>query len=405
MLRLFNTMGKKIETFRPVRQKVVTMFTCGPSVYQQAHIGNFRTFLFEDILVRYLAFRGYEVCRGMNFTDVEDKAINEAQNRGMSVRDVTDEHIETFLQDMDMLGIVRPDYLPRASEAVDEAVQLIEVLLRKEVAYWHRGNVYFDPLKYKGFGRIYGLDMSKWPGAKKRFHKDTYPGMRWNLGDFILWHGYNEGDLLFWDTSIGRGRPSWNIEDPAMIGKHFDETLSIYCGGIDNLVRHHDYTLAILESVRPYPAVRYWLHCQHLHVNGKKMSKSRGNIYTVDFLKKDGYSPAEIRFFLTYGHYRKNLNYSSGRMADTVSKLRDFQGLVRGMSKRAEAARERDQQTFRRVNRLFMDRMDEDLDMKGAFDGVHGLMAKMDARSVKPEQAAGMIEALRGMDEVWKVIF
>jgi len=405
MLKFFNSMGKKMETFRPVRKQVVTMFTCGPSVYQQAHIGNFRTFLFEDILIRYLVFRGYVVRRGMNFTDVEDKAIAEAENRGMTVREVTSEHIETFLRDMDMLKMVRPDYLPRASGAVDEAVEIIEALVKKEVAYWHGMNVYFDPLKFKGFGKLYGLDMRKWPTTKRRFHKDTYPGMRWNLGDFILWHGHKEGDLLSWDTQIGKGRPSWNIEDPSMISKHFDETLSIYCGGIDNLVRHHDYTLAILESVRPYPAVRCWLHCHHLHVNGQKMSKSKGNIHYVDTVMDDGYSPVEVRFFLTYGHYRKTLNYSSDRMADAVSKLKDFKKLARVMSHRAAVASEADEQTFQAANRLFTDRMDNDLDVEGAFDGVHALMAKMDAGNAKPERAAGMIKALRRMDEVLQVIF
>jgi cysteinyl-tRNA synthetase len=229
--------------------------------------------------------------------------------------------------------------------------------------------------------------------------------MRWNLGDFILWHGHKEGDLLSWDTGIGKGRPSWNIEDPSMISKHFDETLSIYCGGIDNLVRHHDYTLAILESVRPYPAVRCWLHCHHLHVNGQKMSKSKGNIYYVDTVMDDGYSPVDVRFFLIYGHYRKTLNYSPDRMADAVSKLKDFKKLAGVMSHRAAVASEADEQTFRAANRLFTDRMDNDLDVQGAFDGVYALMAKMSVTSAKPEEAAGMIKALKKMDEVLQVIF
>ncbi len=140
------------------------------------------------------------------------------------------------------------------------------------------------PLKFPGFGKLFGLDMSKWPKKKVRFHKDTYPGVQWNLGDFILWHGYKDGEKAYWDTGIGRGRPSWNIQDPAMVSRYFDETLSVYCGGIDNLYRHHDYTLAILESIRPYPMARFWLHCHHLLVNGRKMSKSRGNIYYTDML-------------------------------------------------------------------------------------------------------------------------
>ncbi len=156
---------------------------------------------------------------------------------------------------------------------------MIERLLELKIAYRHGDNIYFDPLKFPGFGKLYGLDMSRWPTRKKRFHRDTYPGIQWNLGDFILWHGYREGDTVFWDTAIGRGRPSWNIQDPSMVASHFQETLSIYCGGIDNLYRHHDYSLAILESLRPYPMARFWLHGHHLLVGGRKMSKSRGTVY------------------------------------------------------------------------------------------------------------------------------
>ncbi|MEJ2066789.1 MAG: class I tRNA ligase family protein, partial [Deltaproteobacteria bacterium] len=304
MLRLFNTFGKHIETFQPVHKETVTVFTCGPSVYQHSHIGNFRTFLFEDIVVRYLEHLGYQVERGMNITDIEDKAIKEAENRGTSVKALADQNIETFLKEIGGLRIKNPDFLPRASEAIDRAVEIIERLVDLKIAYWHDGNCYFDPLNYPGFGELYGLDMQKWPKHKKRFHKDTYPGMRWNRGDFVLWHGYQEGDREYWDTRIGKGRPAWNIQDPSMISQHFDETLSIYCGGIDNLIRHHDYTRAVLESIRPYPMAKYWLHCHHLHVDGKKMSKSIGNILYTDNLLEKGYDLSEIRFFLIYGHYR-----------------------------------------------------------------------------------------------------
>ena len=163
--------------------------------------------------------------------------------------------------------------------------------------------------------------MSRWPKTKRRFSKDTYPGMRWNLGDFILWHGRKEGERDYWKTSIGEGRPAWNIQDASMVNRYFHETLSIYCGGIDNLIRHHDYTRAILESVRPYAMARYWLHCQHLFVQGQKMSKSKGNIYYTDTLLADGYSPAEIRFFLIANHYRKRINYTEKNMRRAKEKL------------------------------------------------------------------------------------
>ncbi|HUU40588.1 MAG TPA: class I tRNA ligase family protein, partial [Desulfatiglandales bacterium] len=328
MLKLFNTLGKHVERFQPVNQGLVTVFTCGPSIYQRAHIGNFRTFLFEDILVRYLEYSGYAVKRGMNFTDIEDKAINEAKKRNVSVKSLTGANIEDFIQEMSLLKIKLPDFLPKASEAVHEAVGIIEMLLDRGIAYRHKGNIYFDPHKYPGFGELYGLDMTKWPTTKRRFHKDTYPGMRWNRGDFILWHGYKKGEEPYWDTKIGKGRPSWNIQDPSMIIKYFDQTISIYCGGIDNLIRHHDYSRAIMESVRPYPMARFWLHCHHLFVNGKKMSKSKGNVYYTNTLLRQGYDIDEIRFFLIYSRYRENLDYSPNNMRKAAEKLRAFKAMI-----------------------------------------------------------------------------
>ena len=405
MLRLYNTFGRKLMLFRPVKKDLVTIFTCGPSVYQRAHIGNFRTFLFEDILVRYLEYSGYKVRRGLIFTDIEDKAVLEANKKHTSVQQLADKNIREFLEEMKLLRMKTPDYLPKASESVNQAVEIIEQLLERKIAYWHKGNVYFDPLKFPGFGKLYGLDMSKWPKKKVRFHKDTYPGIQWNLGDFILWHGYKKGEKAYWDTSIGRGRPSWNIQDPAMISRYFNETLSIYCGGIDNLYRHHDYTLAILESIRPYPMARFWLHCHHLYVNGQKMSKSKGNIYYTDMLSREGYSMQEIRFFLIYGHYRKDLNFSEDNMASTVSGLREFKGHVRAIKRRASSSAPKDSAISGKILKVFSEHMDNDLNVKEAFDGVYAIMSGLDVHSMRQSEAAGIIRALKKIDEVLQVIF
>ena len=405
MLRLFNTFGKHIETFQPVNKKTVTVFTCGPSVYQRSHVGNFRTFLFEDIVVRYLEYLGYQVVRGMNFTDIEDKAIKEAENRGTSVKAIADQNIETFLKEIGGLRIKKPDFLPRASESVYQAVEIIKRLIDLKIAYWHDGNCYFDPLKYPGFGELYGLDMQKWPKQKKRFHRDTYPGMRWNRGDFVLWHGYKEGDTAYWDTRIGKGRPAWNIQDPSMISQHYDETLSIYCGGIDNLIRHHDYTRAVLESIRPYPMARYWLHCHHLHVDGKKMSKSIGNILYTDNLMEKGYDLSEIRFFLIYGHYRKKLNYSDKQMESVTKRLRKFKEQVKRIKDRASSTTDADAEAARKIKEAFQERMDDDLDVKGAFDNVAAVVSGMDIRKLSPTEASGVTKTLKEVDEVLKVVF
>jgi len=405
LLKLFNSLGKRIEPFRPVENKVVTIFTCGPSIYQRAHIGNFRTFLFEDVLVRYLEYSGYTVKRGMNFTDIEDKALKEAEKREMSVKQLTEENIKDFMAEMDLLRMKMPDYLPKASEAVDEAAKIIERLLELKMAYRHRGNIYFDPLRFPGFGKLYGLDMTKWPAEKRRFHKDTYPGMQWNLGDFILWHECGEGDTVCWDTEIGRGRPAWNIQDPSMISKHFKGTLSIYCGGFDNLFRHHDYTLAILESIRPYPMVRFWLHCHHLQVNGQKMSKSKGNIYYTDTLLEQGYDMSEIRFFLIYGHYREKLDYSEENMRSAAEKLGKLRNMVRTIEERANQQADLGGILAQRIKGTFAEQMDNDLDVRGAFDSLYGVLSELELGELKSSEASGIMKALREIDGVLRVIF
>jgi cysteinyl-tRNA synthetase len=341
----------------------------------------------------------------MNFTDIEDKAIKEADERKMTVKELTERNIEEFLGEMNFLRMKVPDYLPRASETVEGAVEIIERLLDRKIAYRHRGNIYFDPLKFPGFGELYGLDMTKWPAKKRRFHRDTYPGMRWNRGDFILWHECREGDTVCWDTKIGKGRPSWNIQDPSMISKHFEETLSIYCGGFDNLFRHHDYTRAILESIRPYPMAKFWLHCHHLHVNGQKMSKSKGNIYYTDTLMEQGYDISEIRFFLIYGHYRETLNYSDKNMRSVAEKLRAFREMVNAVKGRAGQEAKPAAEAVQRIGRVFVERMDDDLDVRGAFDGLYRVLSELEPMELKPTEASGIMKSLRELDGVLGVIF
>lgn len=405
MLKLYNTLGKKIETFSPVNKKVVTIFTCGPSVYQRAHIGNFRTFLFEDILVRYLEYSGCKIMRGMNLTDIEDKAIREAAEQKTTLKRLTEKNIKVFIREMNFLRMKLPDLLPKASEYVSEAADLIKVLLDRKIAYRHKGNVYFDPLRFSGFGKLYGLDMSKWPSKKRRFHLDTYPGTQWNLGDFILWHEYKSGDKYYWTTKIGGGRPAWNVQDASMISKYFRETISIYCGGLDNLFRHHDYSLAILESVKPYPMARFWLHCNHLYVNGRKMSKSKGNILYSDDLLKMGYDAREIRFFLLYGHYRERINYSDERIRIVVDKLKSFRKLVEKIVDRSSGAAATNEKTAESLRNTFAERMDNDLDAQGAFDGLHKVISTLNIDELRPGEASGIIKTLKGIDRVFEVIF
>lgn len=408
-MKMFNTVGRRMEDFRPVNPREVAIFTCGPSVYQRAHIGNFRTFLFEDTVVRYLEYAGYNVKRGMNYTDVEDKAVQEAYRRRVSVPELTSVNIRQFQDEMRLLGMKMPDYFPRASENIDNAVEIIEILLAKGIAYRHKRNIYFDPLKFPGFGKLYGLDMSKWPKRKKRFHLDTYPGMRWNLGDFILWHGCGPAERACWPSRFGPGRPSWNVQDPSMILPYFHETLSIYMGGIDNLIRHHDYIIAVLESVRPYPVARYWLHCRHLNVDGKKMSKSLGNIlYASDILGK-GFSPRDLRFFLIYGHYRETVDFTWEKMAGAASALGEARRLVKEVAARSApgggAQGLKEGEIAHELKTAFEAGMENDFNSGIAFQGVMEVLEKAARRELSGSEAENLAGVLREIDSVLGVLF
>ncbi len=392
----------------------VKMYTCGPSTYQRAHIGNYRTFLFEDVLQRYLEYLGYRVTRLITLTDVEDKAIVEAKKENLSVEKVTQRNETKFFRDFELLKIKMPDYTVRASTVVDQAAALIKTLVEKGYAYWHRHkgaeNTYFDPLKFEGFGKLAHLDMSKWPRKKRRFHLDTYPGTPWNRGDFVLWHGCKKGDSVCWEMEIGRGRPAWNIQDAAMVTKHLGFAIDMACGGIDNLVRHHDYTIAVAEAVSGRMFARYWLHGAHLFVDGKKMSKSRGNVYyPVDLLAK-GFREDHVRFFLIYGQYREKLNFTWEKLAETSRKLDAFKSMVQDLEK-AEATNssETAKRLAARIVSGFEACMDDNLGVKAAFDELFSVVSAL--HELKKQGRLGLEEAkaavanLKKVDSVLQVIF
>jgi cysteinyl-tRNA synthetase len=390
------------------------MYTCGPSVYRQPHIGNYRTFLFEDVLQRYLEYSGYNVVRLTTLTDIEDKAIAEAVEAKVSVRELTQENIDTFFEEAKLLRMKTPSYVPRSSTTVDQAAKLIRVLLDKGYAYRHthegRQNVYFDPLKFKDFGKLSHLDMSKWPKRKRRFHRDTYPGTPWNRGDFVLWHGYKEGDTVSWDTDVGKGRPAWNVQDAAMVTKHLGFTIDIACGGVDNLVRHHDYTIAVAEGASGKEFAHWWLHGEHLFVEGQKMSKSRGNVHYIADLTKMGYRGRHIRFFLLYGHYGERLNFTFDKLRKTSQKLDFFQNLVDNLmkTKLAESSKKAQELVDRLVN-CFEENMDNDLDVKGAFDDLFEILSELDNLRIRgklsSKDAHTAVTNIQKIDSVLQIIF
>jgi cysteinyl-tRNA synthetase len=416
LLKLYNTLTRELEVFKPIEDGKVKMVTCGPSIYQLPHIGNYRTFVFEDILNRYLEYLGYDVERVLTITDVEDKALAEAKKKGILLRELTDKNVKQFIEELKKLKVKLPDHIQRSSAIAEQAANLIQILVQKGYAYWFtyegRKNVYFDPLKVQGFGKLYGLDITKWPKHKKRFHRDTYSGNRWNKGDFILWHGYKKGDKVYWNTKIGKGRPSWNIQDPAMIPKHFDFKADIWCSGIDSTYRHHDYIIAIVESITGKPFVHYWLHSAHLIFEGEKMSKRKGNIkYPRDLLETECIWN-HIRFFFIYGHYRRKLNFAFKDYNKECKLLRSF----RTMIKKLDAVKDSEQQynptakkLVKKIKSDFEKHMNNDLHVKIAFDSMFETVSRLvqlaEQKKLSAKDSKEALAELKAIDYVLQTIF
>jgi len=407
-------MSRSVQIFKPRDGKKVKIFTCGPSIYQKAHLGNYRTFLYEDLLVRYLLYKGYDVERSMNITDIEDKAISEAKKLQTDVKSITDDALTIFRKGLDGFGFIMPEHLIPASDSTEQSVKIIQLLVQKGIAYEYRGDYFFDPLKIENFGKLFKLDISRWPEKKHRFKKDTYNGNRWNLGDFILWHNHrNDPDHPYWDTDIGRGRPSWNIQDPAIITMSMGDQIDINCGGIDNIYRHHDYNIAVMEAYTGKDYANYYMHGEHLLIDGKTMSKSRSNTIYPEDLLADGADWDDIRFFLTYSHYRKKLNYTKAAFKESTALLHNF----RKMAASIESNSKTDfTEPGAEINSLvdnipavFDNALNNDLSLGAGFDAVFEVLNKLNKISKKnpfPDKTIKRINTyLKKIDNVLNVIF
>ena len=324
MITFHNTLTGKKEAFEPLAAGKVGLYTCGPTVYDLAHIGNFRAYVFEDLLHRHLIHRGYEVTRVMNITDVDDKTIAGAKREGISLREYTDLYIDAFIEDMAALRLLKPEYLPRATDHIPEMVSIIKTLLTDGYAYEKDGSIYFRISKFPEYGKLAHLDLSGIkPGARVEADEYTKEDVR----DFALWKTEKENESVAWDTDLGRGRPGWHIECSAMSMKYLGATFDLHTGGVDNIFPHHENEIAQSESATGQPFVRYWMHCAHLMVNGEKMSKSKGNFYTLRDVFKKGYNPVAVRYLLLTAHYRDPLNFTESSLAaaqNTVKHYNEF---------------------------------------------------------------------------------
>ncbi len=322
-LRVYNTLSGQIEEFKPLEDNRVRLYTCGPTVYDYAHIGNYRTFVFQDILRRVLRHRGYEVEHVMNLTDVDDKVIRNAQAQGLGLREYTAKYIEAFNVDRELLNLEKPERVVRATDHIDDMVKLIQTLVEKGFAYASDGSVYFRVEKFKDYGKLSKIDLSAIrPGA--RVDTDTYD--KADVRDFVLWKAAKPGEP-FWETPLGPGRPGWHIECSVMSMKYLGPTFDIHSGGADLIFPHHENEIAQSEAATGKPFVHTWLHAEHLVVNREKMSKSLGNFFTLRDLIAKGYKPTAIRYLLASVPYRRPLNFTFDGLhqaEQSVERLRNF---------------------------------------------------------------------------------
>jgi cysteinyl-tRNA synthetase len=314
-LRVFNTLSRSVQDFTPLDPagKHVGLYCCGPTVHDFAHIGNFRTFVFADLVRRYLEFKGYAVTHVMNITDVEDKIIKRVREQGVKLADFTREREQAFLEDLDTLGCKRPTQIPRATEYIGEMITLIGKLIERGIAYQAPDNsIYFSIEKYRGCGCNYGqLQKLNFEAMRvgERVSSDEYE--KEAVADFALWKArVPEDGEVFWDSPWGQGRPGWHIECSAMSMKLLGESFDLHLGGEDLIFPHHEDEIAQSEGATGRPFVKYWMHGAHLLVEGKKMSKSLGNFFTLRDLLAKGYSGPEIRFTLLGSHYRETFNFT-----------------------------------------------------------------------------------------------
>ena len=408
MLRFRNTLSGKVEEFRPLREGEARFYYCGPTVWDHGHIGNFRSAIAADIVRRYLKFKGFKVTHVMNITDVEDRIIAKSQEAGLSIDDYTAKYIDALWEDFDALGCERPEIIPRATRHIPEMVTLIEKLLETGHAYESEGSVYYRIASFPEYGKLSKINFAgNIAGASDRVDTDRYD--KEDARDFALWKEPASATEPAWDSSIGRGRPGWHIECSAMSMKYLGETFDIHAGGIDLVFPHHEYEIAQSEGATGKEFVRYWIHFEHLKVEGETMSKSKGNYYTFRDVAAKGYSAGAVRYFLLSVPYNKQINFTFdalGGAEKTVAGLRDFKARLNeakaspGMNEELHAA-------TLAAAKEFEDGMDDDLNTSVALAVIHNLTRVVNTalarKKLHEENKTELIELLKRFDSVLNI--
>ena len=405
-IKFLNTLTGRKESFVPQNPPEVRIYTCGPTVYDFAHIGNFRTFVFQDILRRFLKHRGYRVVQVMNLTDVDDRIIENARAKGLGIREYTDKYIQAFLEDRAALSLEAPEHLIRATDHIDDMVALIQRLAAMSVTYTSDGSIYYRISKFPAYGKLSKVDMAGiQPGA--RVESDRYE--KADARDFALWKAPKPGEH-FWETPIGPGRPGWHIECSAMAMKYLGETLDIHTGGVDLVFPHHENEIAQSEAATGKPFVRYWLHAEHLNVEGEKMSKSLGNFFTLRELFEQGHKPSTIRFLLASVPYRSQLTFSMDALTQAVSSVERLRQVIRVLKGQgfppgeSTAMAARVVQAREEFERGLEDDLNTALALAAWFDLVRDVNTSIDRGEFRQGDASVVLEAMKSFDSIFDVL-
>jgi cysteinyl-tRNA synthetase len=414
-LRLYNTLSRRLEEFQPLEEGRVSTYTCGPTVYDRAHVGNFRTFLCEDILRRYLKWKGYEVVQIRNLTDVDDRTIHAAVQRGIGLRELTQPYIQAFFDDHDRLGLERAEYYPRATDYVPQMIELVQKLVERGLAYEADGSVYFDISEFPSYGRLAQIDMSALREGEREAGDQVYD--REDARDFVLWKGGErpeEGDVAVWDSPWGPGRPGWHLECSVLALTHLPQPFDIHSGGVDLIFPHHTNEIAQAEGATGKPFARFWLHAKHALLDGRKMSKSEGNYLTLDDLVEHGYRPSAIRRLLVSGHYRSELNFTLASLDDAARSVERLIEVCRRLevsrSEDVEAPRTRLAELTQQALAAFEEAMDDDLNVAEAWGALFVLVREANSEldragdRVPAVEAQAALDAVASMDRVFGVL-
>lgn len=411
MITFYNSLHRKQQEFKPITEGQAGLYTCGPTVYNYAHIGNFRAYMFEDLLKRTLEFCGIKVKHVMNLTDVDDKTIRGAQAANLPLNDFTKTYKEAFFQDIKTLRIEPADFYPAATDHIPEMIEIIKILFEKGIAYQAEDkSVYFSIAKWPKYGQLVHIDQDQMKSGA-RVSMDEYA--KESVADFALWKAYDEDDGdVAWDSPWGKGRPGWHLECSAMSMKYLGKTFDIHCGGIDNMFPHHEDEIAQSEAANEAKFVNYWLHCAHLMVDGQKMSKSLGNFYTLRDILERGYTGREIRWVLLGTHYRQSLNFSFKALEEARTALQRLDALKTRLKENQQV---NDNNQDQNADKLLADSIEnfkkalcDDLNISAAlaalFDLLRELNKLMDDGKCLGVNAKNALETLAKMDTVLAVL-